>query len=51
MCFISFLQHVCVLSCFGRVQLLVTLRTVIPSSVQGILQARVLEWVAMSSSR
>ena len=28
MCFISFLQYVCVLSCFGHVQLFVTLRTV-----------------------
>ena len=43
----------CMLSCFSHVQLWVTLWTVDPpvSSVHGILQARILEWVAMPSSR
>ena len=44
----------CVLSHVSRVWLLATLWTVcsLPgSSVQGILQARILEWVAMPSSR
>ena len=37
---------------FSRVQLFVTLRTIAHhSSVLGILQARILEWVAMPSSR
>ena len=47
-----------VLSCFSPVQLFVTLWTVAcwsvlsnPSSVHGNLQARILEWVAMPSSR
>ena len=42
-----------VLSCFSLVQLFATLWTVAPpgSSVHGILQARILEWVAMPSSR
>ena len=47
-------MHVCVLSPFSRVQLFVTLWTVcsLPgSSVYGILQARILKWVAMPSSR
>ena len=37
------------LRCFSRVQLFATLWTVAPpgSSVRGILQARILEWVAM----
>ena len=41
------------LSCFSQVQLLVTLWTVaLPgSSVHRILQVRILEWVAMPSSR
>ena len=42
-----------VLSCFSRVRLFVTLQTVshqAPLSI-GILQARILEWVAMPSSR
>ena len=45
--------HVCVLSCFSRVRLLATLWTVArqaPLSM-GILQARVLESVAMLCSR
>ena len=44
---------VCVLSCFSRVWLCATLWTVAHQaiSVHGILQARILEWVAMSSSR
>ena len=41
------------LSCFSCVQLCVTLWTVRPPgfSVHGILQVRILEWVAMPSSR
>ena len=38
-----------VLSCFGRVQLFATLWT--GYSVHGVLQTRILEWFAMSSSR
>ena len=43
----------CVLSCFSRVWLLVTLWTCSPpgSSTHGILQARILEWVAMPFSK
>ena len=42
----------CVLSCFSRVQLFVTLWTVpAGSSVHRIFQVRVVEWVAMPSSR
>ena len=42
----------CMLSHFSRFQLLVTLCTSPPgSSVHGILQARILEWIAISSSR
>ena len=44
----------CVLSHFSCVQLLATLWTVCSppgSSVHGILQARILEWVAMPSSK
>ena len=43
----------CVLSCFNSVWFFVILRTVPrqASSVHGILQARILEWVAMPSSR
>ena len=40
----------CVLSCFSHVWLFATLWTV-GSSVHGILQTRVLEWVAISLSR
>ena len=41
----------CVLSCFSCVQLFVTLWTIAcQSSVHGILQARILEWVASPSS-
>ena len=44
--------HACVLSCFNRVQLCMTLWTSPPgSSVHGILQARILQWVAVLSSR
>ena len=46
--------HVCVrvLSRFSRVQLLATPWTSLPgSSVHGIVQARILQWVAVSSSR
>ena len=44
---------VCVLSCLSHVWLFVTLWTAAPpgSSVHGILQTRILEWVAMPSSR
>ena len=45
---LSSIVHTCVLSCFSRVQLCVTLPG---SSVHGILQARILDWVAISSSR
>ena len=42
----------CMLSCFICVWLFVTLDCSLPgSSVHGIFQARILEWVAMSSSR
>ena len=54
----SHLESAYVLSCFSPVQLFVTLWTVAcqsvlsnPSSVHGILQARILEWVAMPSFR
>ena len=45
---------VCVLSCFSYVQLFATAWTVahpLGSSLHGILQARILEWAAMPSSR
>ena len=46
------LRRACMLGCFGCVQLFVTLWTCPPgSSVHGILQARILEWVAIPSSR
>ena len=43
----------CALSRFSHVRLFATLWTVAPpgSSVHGILQARILEWVAISFSR
>ena len=41
-------MHTCMLSHFSHVQLIATLPG---SSVHGILQARILEWVAMQSSR
>ena len=46
-------MHVCMLSCFSHVQLCVTLWIVAPQAAlsMGILQARILEWVAMPSSR
>ena len=46
-------SSLCILSCFSCVQLFVTLWTIARpgSSVHGILQARILEWVAMPSSR
>ena len=45
-------MYACMLSCFSHVQLFVTLWTVArQSSIHGILQERVLEWVALSSSR
>ena len=46
-------MHMCMLSRFSRVQLFVTPWTVArqASLSRGILQARILEWVAMSSSR
>ena len=42
--------HTCVLSSFSRVQLFVTCSP-LGSSVNGIFQAKILEWVAISSSR
>ena len=46
-------MHACTLSHFSHVQLFMTLWTHSPPgpSVHGILQARILEWVAMASSR
>ena len=45
-------ERACMLSYFSHVQLSATLRTVLPgSSVDGILQARVPEWVVMPSFR
>ena len=41
----------CLLSCFSRVWLFATLWTVVHQALFGILQARVLEWVAKASSR
>ena len=52
-CSLSCFIHTCMLSCFSRIWPFVTLWTVAhqaPLSM-GILQARVLEWVAISSSR
>ena len=45
--------HACMLSCFSNVRLFATLRTVARQAplFMGILQARILEWVAMPSSR
>ena len=43
------IKDVCLLSCLSFVCHFVILRTV-SSSVCGILQARILEWVAVSSS-
>ena len=41
----------CMLSCFSHVRLCCTMDCGLPgSSVQGILQARILEWIAMPSS-
>ena len=49
---ISRMDILCVLSRFSHARLFVTLWTSLPgSSVHGILQARILEWVAMASSR
>ena len=46
-------MHVCVLSCFNHVRLFATLWIVACQSPlsMGMLQARILEWVAMTSSR
>ena len=42
----------CMLSCLSWVQLFLTLYCSLPgSSIHGILQARILEWIAISSSR
>ena len=41
---------VCMLSCFSHVQLFATFWSPPGSSVHGILQARILEWVAMPST-
>ena len=48
-----YMQCACVLRCFGHVQVFVTSWTVarLASLSMGILQARILEWVAMPSSR
>ena len=44
--------HVCMLSHFSHVRLCEPMDCGLPgSSVYGILQARILEWVAISSSR
>ena len=51
-CFSWIDQHVFMLSCFSRVQLFATQCTVAhQAAVHGILQARILEWVAISFSR
>ena len=50
----NLLLGVCVLSHFSHVQLFATLWTIAHpqgSSVRGVLQARILEWVAMPRSR
>ena len=47
----SITMHLCMLSQFSRVRLFATLRSPPGSSVLGILQTRILEWVAMPSSR
>ena len=48
-----YLYAACLLSCFSYVRLFVTPmdRSPPPFSIHGILQARILEWVAMPSSR
>ena len=44
--------HMCVLSCFSHVRFFATPWTVAAGlSVHGVLQARILEWIAMPSSR
>ena len=47
----SWVVHVCVLSHFSHVRLCTALWTIAPpgSSVHGILQSRILEWVAIPS--
>ena len=45
------LPCVCMLSCFSPVWHSVTLWTVVPQPVYGILQARISQWVAISYSR
>ena len=50
---VFFTERACMLSCFSSVQLFATLWTIArqtPLSME-ILQARILEWVAMSSSK
>ena len=45
-------MHVCMLSHFSRVRLYNPMDCSLPgSSVHGTLQARILEWVAVASSR
>ena len=45
-------SHACMLSYFSHVRLCDPMDCSLPgSSVHGILQARILEWVAMPSSR
>ena len=48
---VSIIMCVCVLSRFSHVRLFATPCSLLVSSVPVILQARILEWVAMSSSR
>ena len=50
---VLFTERACMLSCFSSVQLFATLWTIArqtPLSME-ILQARILEWIAMPSSR
>ena len=51
-CVSLLLNHRCMLSCFGPVRLFVTLWTATcQAPVHGILQAGILEWLAVPSSR
>ena len=50
-CHLLWVVHARMLSPFSCVQLFVTLCTIAPGYVHCILQARILEWVAMPSSR
>ena len=47
-----YIQNVCVPSCLSRIRLCDPMDHSLPgSSVRGILRARILEWIAMPSSR